>query len=617
MIRTACFLLLALVLVVPAAAQNWELVWSDEFDYTGLPDPAKWTHEVGGSGWGNNELQFYTENDLDNASVADGVLTITALKESMSGRDYTSARLVTRDKGEWTYGRFEIRAKLPTGRGTWPALWLLYAESNYGGGGWPDNGEIDIMEHVGFDPGVVHATIHTAAFNHGDGTQVGSQTTVPDFDTEFHTYALEWGPQRLEAFVDDTKYFTFENQGTGWEAWPFDQPMFMILNIAVGGDWGGAQGIDDTIFPAAMQIDYVRVYQDPQAQPTVALTSPAASGDFDEGGTITLSADAADAGGTIDHVAFLQGDGVLGIDTEAPYTVDVENVQAGCYQVRARAVDADGYEQVTEPLAITVGNPATCERAPYLMAAQAVPGDVEAEYFDLGGEDVAYNDFTTGNDGGDWIRTDENVDIEPTLDLGGGFNVTNISRREWLEYTLDVQEAGKYTLDVRVAGNAGGSFDLSLEGEAIAETETFNDTGGEQQWSIARISNVILEEGLQTLRFTANTTGFNFNKITFRFISSVSTEDGAALPQALRLEEAYPNPLRDRATLSYQLAEAGFARLAVYDVLGRRVATLVERVQPAGPHTATFDASALAGGFYLAVLETTHGRRTQRLVVTR
>ncbi|MCR9084795.1 MAG: glycoside hydrolase family 16 protein, partial [Cyclobacteriaceae bacterium] len=141
-----------------------KLIWSDEFENPGLPDPAKWTYDVGDHGWGNNELQFYTEKDLKNARVEDGYLIIEARSDADKPKGYTSARLLTRGKATWKYGYIEVRAKLPKGVGTWPAIWMLAEENRHGG--WPKNGEIDIMEHVGFDPGVVHGTVHTEAFNH-------------------------------------------------------------------------------------------------------------------------------------------------------------------------------------------------------------------------------------------------------------------------------------------------------------------------------------------------------------------------------------------------------------------------------------------------------------------
>lgn len=241
---------------------EWELVWFDEFDYTGLPDAAKWGYDVGGHGWGNNEPQYYTKDRLENARVENGKLVIEARKEAFEGNSYTSVRLVTRDKATWAYGRIEVRAKLPAGRGTWPAIWMLPQDWKYGNGSWPDNGEIDIMEHVGFDPGRVHASIHTHAYNHLQGTQRTSQIQQPDVMAAFHTYALEWSPSRIEVFLDEMPYFVYTREAANWQAWPFDHPFYLLLNIAVGGNWGGQQGIDDTIFPVQMEVEYVRVYRD-------------------------------------------------------------------------------------------------------------------------------------------------------------------------------------------------------------------------------------------------------------------------------------------------------------------------------------------------------------------
>jgi beta-glucanase (GH16 family) len=240
---------------------NWVLVWNDEFDTEGLPDLQKWSYNVGGDGWGNNELQYYTENKSENARVQQDFLVIEARKENFDGNNYTSARLVSRGKGDWTYGRFEVRAVLPSGRGTWPAIWMLPTEWNYGNSGWPDNGEIDIMEHVGFAPGVVHASIHTSAYNWPQNTQKTSTLSIPSAQTSFHVYAMEWYPDSLCMFVDSIKYFTFQRESDDWRVWPFNKNFHFILNIAIGGNWGGQQGIDDNIFPARMLIDYVRVYK--------------------------------------------------------------------------------------------------------------------------------------------------------------------------------------------------------------------------------------------------------------------------------------------------------------------------------------------------------------------
>ena len=240
---------------------QWQLVWSDEFDYTGLPETSKWGYDVGGHGWGNQELQFYTERRPENVRVQNGMLIIEARKENWNGMEYTSTRLITKNKGDWTYGRFEISARLPSGRGTWPAIWMLPTQWTYGGGGWPDNGEIDIMEHVGFDPGWIHGSIHTKLYYWQINTQKTAKIRIPNAQTDFHVYTMEWSPEKITVAVDSTQYFSFTNEGKGWQAWPFDKAFHLLLNIAVGGAWGGAQGVDPSIFPQQMQVEYVRVYK--------------------------------------------------------------------------------------------------------------------------------------------------------------------------------------------------------------------------------------------------------------------------------------------------------------------------------------------------------------------
>jgi len=234
----------------------WTLVFADEFDVPGTPDPARWNHEIGHIA--NDEKQYYTSR-TENARVEDGALVIEARRERRMGYDYTSARLNTKGRAEFLHGKVEIRAKLPTGRGTWPALWMLGA--NVDQVGWPACGEIDIMENVGYDPQTIVASVHTAAYNHMQGTQKNATTRLEAPWANFHVYSAEWYPDRIDAFVDGQKFFTFRNEGTGSRTWPFDKPQFVILNLAIGGTWGGQKGIDDSLFPHRLLIDYVRVYQ--------------------------------------------------------------------------------------------------------------------------------------------------------------------------------------------------------------------------------------------------------------------------------------------------------------------------------------------------------------------
>jgi len=229
-------------------------VWADEFDRDGLPDRSRWDYEVGFIR--NNERQYYTRERAENARVENGLLVIEARRERFEGADYTSASLTSR--ANWTYGRIEVRARLPKGRGTWPAVWTLGA--NIGQAGWPACGEIDIMEHVGFDPGRVHANIHTTAYNHVKQTNKGNNILVPGADGAFHVYAAAWTPDSIAMSVDGQQYFTFSKEPGGDSVWPFDKPQYLILNLAIGGNWGGQRGIDDAAFPARYEVDYVRVF---------------------------------------------------------------------------------------------------------------------------------------------------------------------------------------------------------------------------------------------------------------------------------------------------------------------------------------------------------------------
>lgn len=240
---------------------QYVMVWEDEFEYEGLPDSTLWEYDTEGNdaGWGNNEAQIYTVANKENAWVEDGVLNITAHHQDCADKNFTSARLIS--KADWQYGRVEVKAKLPDGRGTWAAIWMMPGGWSFNDGNWPDIGEIDIMEHVGHDLGTIHASAHSRDYQWQKGTQKTATIRVDDVDEEFHTYAMEWDEEVMHTFVDDSLYFTYENEGLGKSKWPYDKPFYLILNVAVGGAWGSQEGIDTTAFPQTMQIDYVRIYQ--------------------------------------------------------------------------------------------------------------------------------------------------------------------------------------------------------------------------------------------------------------------------------------------------------------------------------------------------------------------
>jgi len=254
----------------------WKLVWSDEFDYQGAPDPDKWNIEVWDARRVNDEDQAYTDRSR-NVRVEDGRLVLEAHLEDYDSARYTSGRIHSRGKGDWLYGRLDIRARLPRGQGTWPAVWMLptdafryatrcSAQSEWQGDpdcdAWPNSGEIDIMEHVGYDMDRLHGTVHNKAYYSANRQQRKGSVEVRELDKSFHVYTLEWTPDYIRVFFEGTPYFTYYNEGEGWEAWPYDHPYYVIMNLAVGGHWGRVGGpIDDSIFPVRLEIDYVRVFE--------------------------------------------------------------------------------------------------------------------------------------------------------------------------------------------------------------------------------------------------------------------------------------------------------------------------------------------------------------------
>ncbi len=239
----------------PAEPERWELVWSDEFDGESI-NPENWTYDLGASGWGNNELQNYT-NRGENARIEDGMLIIEAREEEYRGSDYTSARLKTQLLQSWTYGRVEARMKLPTGQGVWSAFWML--GDDIASVGWPHCGEIDIMENIG-EPKTVYGTVHGPGYSGADGVGSSYYSSDASFAGEFHTYAVEWQPDQISWYVDDVLFNTISDADVPGE-WIYDHDFFIILNLAIGGLWPGYPD-ETTVFPQQLLVDYVRVYRD-------------------------------------------------------------------------------------------------------------------------------------------------------------------------------------------------------------------------------------------------------------------------------------------------------------------------------------------------------------------
>lgn len=284
-------------LVLQAFPQKYVKVWGDEFNTPGLPDDTKWDYEIGKVR--NDELQYYTYKRSENARIQDTVLIIEARKEAFQGASYTSASLISKYKGDWQYGKFEIRAKVPTGKGTWPAIWMMPTNSEYGG--WPKSGEIDIMEYVGMNPANLYFTAHFGSDSGTGHKSSGNSTTAISLPyNKFITFSLVWTPDKLEWFADGVKYHTYAKTSDDPKVWPFNKMFYFILNLAYGGSWGAQQGIDDTKLPHKFYIDYVRVYQLQESTGPFSLKIEQATGGtveatplqtaYPEGTEVTLTA---------------------------------------------------------------------------------------------------------------------------------------------------------------------------------------------------------------------------------------------------------------------------------------------------------------------------------------
>lgn len=513
--RFAALALLFAFLCVPreASAQDWQLVWSDEFDGTEV-DASKWAFQLGDGcpdlcGWGNGEEQYYT---AENATVDGGTLKITARQEQVGGREYTSARMRTLGQASWTYGRIETRAKMPRNDGFWPAIWMLPSDETYGQ--WAASGEIDILEVFGNAPATVHGTVHFGGVSPGNTYQGGSWSLpIRDFSRAFHDFAIEWVPGEIRWYVDGNLYHT-QNEWYTTEARfpaPFDQDFHLLANVAIGGGAGSPNS--GTVFPQSLEIDYIRVYQSENEAPTVSLTNPGNGAAVSAGAPLTIQASASDSDGQVSRVLFYAGDGLLGVDSEAPFEMAIGTLAQGCYSLRAKAVDNLGGETWSAASDITAGS---CGQAPYQLAAAHLPGVVQAENFDLGGEGVAYHDMdaaNAGNAGGNDYRVGEGVDIEYVLGRDQGYVIRDFEAGEWVGYQVDVAGTGAFNLDLRATSTAGATVTvLSGDTELISILQI--PPTGPGEYATARATSIPMEAGVQTLRIEVATGSLGMDHIT-------------------------------------------------------------------------------------------------------
>ena len=617
----AALLLVLLVLAAPASA-TLSLVWADEFNGTTL-DTSNWNIDIGNGcpslcGWGNNELEYYR---AQNVSVAGGHLILEARSEYYGGSAFTSGKVHTKNKHAFLYGRIEMRAKIPSGDGMWPAFWMMPENDVYGG--WASSGEIDIMEAANAATSI-GGTIHYGG-TWPDNTWSGASYSMggTSFADDYHVYAVEWEPDEIRWYVDGIHYSTktsaqwFTNAAPGNPMAPFDQEFYIILNAAVGGNYTGCTetGCITSDLPQQYEIDYVRVYQETDnIAPTVAVESPTEA-DNPSAGNILVTASADDADGVISRVEFFVNETFIGEDVLAPYEVMWPGASDGCYQVTVTAFD-DGGGSASDSADVTVG--LGCGQGAYVGSPVTLPARIEAEDFDVGDEGVAYHDLSAGNTGGQY-RLGENVDIELCTDTGGGFNVGWADQGEWLEYTVMAPVTGEYPIEFRVASlSTGGTFRLEVDGTDMTGDVSFSATGGWQNWSTVPTS-VFLTTGVHVMRFVVVDSGFNFN--AFEILDITTAVSDPLLQNGFALHPCYPNPFNPSTSLRFDVPRQARVHLSIHDMAGRLVRTLLPgEIVEAGSHTFSWNGSDESGrivsaGVYYALAKTDSWQGTRRMVL--
>lgn len=528
MTKLSSTLLIGVLLLCSTSSfsQNWQLAWSDEFTNSISPD---WNIEVNGLGGHNNELQYYR---AENLSIQNGELVITARKEDFGGKNYTSGRLNTQNKKFWKYGKIEARISMPSFSGSWPAFWML---GQYGGQ-WPACGEIDVMEHINGDNNA-WATIHWADAN-GTHAQYTKTTQVNGGVANYHVYTIEWDANAIKWYIDGILYHSASIANQINNTGAFHSEFYLLLNYAIGGNWPGFN-IDNGGLPASMKIDYVRVYQDASTVnklPTVSITSPANNANYTPPASITLSADANDTDGSITKVDFYNGTTFLGSALTAPYSYTWTNVADGIYSITAKATD--NKNAVTTSAAVSVKVSPPIPQGPFGGTIWPIPGIIQAESYDVGGQGVAYNDATPANQGNSTFRTD-GVDIETCTDGANAIDVSYVVAGEWLEYSVHVTETDKYDITTRIAApDAGMTFHIEMDGQNITGTIAVPKTGGWDTWNTLTLQDIALTAGNKIMRVVMETGNFNLNYFTFTKATTLGIDNNMIANNKL----TYPNP---------------------------------------------------------------------------
>ena len=568
------------------AAQTRALVFADEFAGATI-DRSVWSF---GSGFTNDNVHYYTDRTL-NAQLSGGMLQIIARKESYNGYAFTSALLQTKNAISWRYGRIEARMKMPAGAGFVPAFWMMPADDRYGW--WPCSGEIDIMEYPSTELTKIYGTAHARAYSSFTGSAPRSATLqVADAASAFHVYAVEWSPDKIDYFVDQTKYHTVTNDHTGAASWPFDRPFYIILNLAVGGGWVGTPGAG-TAFPAMMEIDYVRVYQ---TLSEITINGP----DF-----LPLHA----AGATYSVPAVSGATYAWTVPTGAQITAGQGTrqvtVTGGTINGDVAVTIAAGGSLVTPTLPVVVANnllknPGVEKGVKYWGTVAAAPGKAS---FDIDSMGVAAGDHcmkavVTTPGANPW-------DVQITQ---SGFPLINGKQYE-IRMKAKADVAGR---PINVSLVNASTF--SWYGGA---TFTLSDTWKEYTCKVTPNQSVT---GLFTIDLGAQAGTYRIDAVSVAdptLGTGVRSADGVEIPAAFMLEQNYPNPFNPSTTIRYGVPVRSHVSLTVYNTLGERVAVLVEEEQSPGFHDVRCDGRDLPSGVYIYALRAAGYSEARKLLLIR
>ncbi|MFW5878108.1 MAG: family 16 glycosylhydrolase [bacterium] len=649
-----------LVLAHPVFNQCYELIWSDEFDYVGFPDSTVWTFEEGGGGWGNNEIQYYKVKDKDNAWVEDGVLTITAINEDFGGRNYTSSRLITQKKFNFRYGKIEARIKLPYSQGIWPAFWML--GERFSEVGWPACGEIDIMELIGGEnnDNQVHGTAHWD--NNGSHASYGGTYTLDSgiFADDFHTFSVQWTPEFIRWFVDGNQYHVMDI--TPSELSEFQKDFFILLNVAVGGNWPGYPD-ETSVFPQSMEVDYVRVYKNQQDIDEIGISGKevVAQNAANLNYTLPSSAEWTYDWSVPDEADIISGQGTHKIEVEwgcEPGQVkcmvegacenyefikdiSVNTVIYGPMFIRPNEenilfyIDSTAASSITwtlpDDVIIIQGQGSDSLLVNWGNRFENITLNIEST---CGSEEISYEVFEAGqypypdifephripgiieavdydyggeglayhdsNSGNEGPGPRQNNDVDTEYGDNGNPSVGWIASGEWLEYTIEVDSASYYEVSMRVATQnaSGGPFSLLFNNEVLLSDITVANTGGWASFTTITAGTVYLTGEDSLMRIDFRNGGFNLGKITF---TPVDKPSNIGKTQANNHIKVYPVPAGEYLRL-YSPKE--ISSYALYDLSGKKLEDSISL----NAKELEIDISNLSRGVYLLITGTHDGK---------